>query len=177
MVSTDKYEINKEFLIFANMLTHLRKVKRLSLYNALLDPINTNQETFLSKVVKINKDLSINFQTGLFEYLLNEMLEGGTSVKIENANFRQLDLYRYNLNENEDDVFITYLDEPIATEDEQYVFYLSERGSDYDFLVKIPISILDLSSTDQVDKDKISQIHAFIKKYKFAGKRYKLINY
>jgi hypothetical protein len=177
MVSIDKYQIDAAFLIFANTLTHLRKTKRLSLFNGLLSPIDSNQSVFLDKVVEINKNLSINFQTGLFEYILNGLLNAENSVKIENTNFRQLDIYKYNLEENDDDPLIAFLSEPISAEEEQYVFYLSEKATEYDFLVKIPFGILNLNSTLQADVDKISQIHAFIKKYKFAGKRYRLVNY
>lgn len=181
----NKYSGDINTLVENNVKTFLRKPKRLAFIKALLCGYTRQIQYLEEKKKQIDEELSIRFQTGLMEYELNKRFYpdfhplSDFVIYIENVGATLKLTYIHSLEENEENPYAFSIEEINSGEAPTYIISLEERGSDYDFIVKIPHDIIELDSelSTQADKDKAAEMVAFLNKYKFADKSFKLENY
>lgn len=122
---------------------------------------------------QINTELTYSPQTVVMHRMLAEVFnDGQPGIYIEDFGLQPAQVYLYRLAENEPTPYTYHLDE--ANPDEPlYLYRLGESPTDYDAIVWVPTSVINLLT----EPDKVSQLKAWLRRYKFAGVRFKLENY
>lgn len=126
----------------------VRKSKMVAFVSALISPVVTNYNQFLSFKSTVEFDLKVTGQVRVLRYYLNQRFDlGNDRITITDGNTNET-LFIFLESENQP----VYLPQFIT-------------GSNIDFTVRVPAEYQGLDP----------QIKGFIDKYKLAGKRYEII--
>lgn len=166
----------------------MRVPKSIAWVKALLKPLYFMKNDFTAYRAAVKKELSYNYQVIYLEKGLNDRFNAGlpayinptltsagtpVGIYIDHVNDIIAETYLYWQSENAPE---TYLYWEIENEAETHLYWQSEIDAQIDFIVYFPWALGDV--TDVVTNAVlISQIKAFIVKYKLPGYKYKLMNY
>lgn len=133
-------------------------------------------ENFNGFRINLNEELSYTAQSMLLELRLNIELGIPSGVFIENKKVIIADTFYYKLEEEQENSPHLYqLDESVTEEEQLYLYELGEGGLDYDFIVHVPKSSLDVS--DPLQQDLHEKIKAIIYQYIFWDKTFTIKSY
>lgn len=122
---------------------------------------------------QLNRELTYTSQVLSMEKLLNDLFnEGLPGIYIEDIGIQPAQVFYYRLAESENYPKLRYLDET-PQEDPVYLYRLGESLSDFDAIIHIPSSLIDLTT----DTETASRVRAYVRRYAFLGVRFKLQNY
>lgn len=135
---------------------------------ALVEPIQTINDTFAAMVAAIRYELQFNGQVIYLEHILNDQFDvGGRNIYIDDPDQYIDDNYLYNKIEDQDDLTIYNKAEGGP---DLYLYTLAETAANDDFIVFVPDTI-GFDAAMQV------QMSVIIDRYRHAGKRYSFETY
>jgi hypothetical protein len=161
------YNLDIDSLVFKRTPPDLRLPKYVAWMQNMLSPMQTVNADFVSTMNGLKEELSINGQTMILEWALNQKWPAaGGGILIDNTPDHKPRYYIFGEDENQG--FLGY----VRSEDEGfppliYLYGEEEYEVENDFTVKVPASL-------DFDTD---EMKAFINKYKLADKRYKIETY
>jgi hypothetical protein len=161
------YKITVDKFVFKRTDPDLRKPKNVAWVQNMLSPMQTVNDEFVSEIARLKDELSINSQTMVLEWALNNKWpDAGGGILIDNTPDHKPRYYVWAQAENQG--FLGY----VRSKDEGYpaiafVYSRDEYAVENDFIVKVPAAL-------DFDED---EMKAFINKYKLADKRYKIETY
>ncbi|PKP46818.1 MAG: hypothetical protein CVT94_13470 [Bacteroidetes bacterium HGW-Bacteroidetes-11] len=161
------FNINFHTLIDDLLPWFLTKPVMLAWLQALLSPVVSLYDSFLSlRDVKLY-EARYNGQVAELEYVLNDFYyaDGTTSLIYIEDNTESGEIYLYNISENEEETYIYNLDE--TTEPEVFIFNSSEAAGTSDFTIFVPGTLV-------YDTDYLSSL---VRKYKIAGPTFTIQHY
>ncbi|KAF0203152.1 MAG: hypothetical protein FD170_1424 [Bacteroidetes bacterium] len=161
------FNINFDKLIDDLLPWFLSKPVMLAWLQALLSPVSSLYDSFLSlRDVKLY-EARYNGQVAELEYVLNDFYySDGTLRRIYiDDNIEAGEIYLYNVAENEEETYIYNVEE--TTEPETYIFNSSESAGGSDFIVFVPDTLV-------YDSDYLTSL---VKKYKIAGPAFTIQTY
>jgi len=135
---------------------------------ALVEPIQTINDTFAGVVADIRYELQFNSQVIYLEHILNDQFDPGSrNIYIDDPAQYIDDNYLYNKDEDQDSLTIRNKSEGGP---DVFLYTLAEVADNDDFIVFVPDNI-SFDAAMQV------QMSAIIDRYRHAGKRYSFETY
>ncbi len=166
-----KYDINFDFVSFANLPAYYRHLVNFQ----ILQVLHSSKQTHFDNVFKNDRyalmtETYVSNSRLAMESYINDFFQT-TGIEIVNSQKLLDDTILYRQGEigdiSSENTYLFRKDEIIDTEDNTYLFSLSEVQFDADFYVNVPSSLLTTGVT-------IEQISAFVDKYKSVGTIYKV---
>ena len=142
----------------------LRKPRLTGWLQALLYPLRQLYAGFLLYADRARVELAYNSQTIVFEKALNDRFDPtGRRIIIQNSDTELAPLYLNYKSEGQPDKYLRYAVEgpPWA-----YLYNIAEFATQTDFTVRVPVVLRTTERT--------TQLHARIKHFKLATRRYSL---
>lgn len=160
------YTLSHNRLIFDNSPNKLRKVKIFSFIQSIFNALVFVYNNFLNYRTQTNYDVNISCQTIVFQKYL-QMKFSNDSIQIVNASFTFYQAYLNRKNEIGNAIHNNYLprhnEYPASTSGDVNNYLYLQRKSEailsFDFIVKIPLSVLSFVTSDQI----IAEIEAYKK--------------
>ncbi|GAA4354198.1 hypothetical protein GCM10023185_15660 [Hymenobacter saemangeumensis] len=146
----------------------LRKPRLLAWLYALLAPLRGQYTIFIDFEAQTRRELSYNGQKMVFERALNLRFDPFLRrIRIVNADTELLPEYDYNRVEEHLPEQFMYLANEHPPASWEFDYFYQEFVTQLDFMVRVPLGINT--------PEKTLQLHAFIRRYKLATKRYSLL--
>lgn len=179
------YNINWPLWIARNTDTERRQPKRLAWLHSLITRIRNVHAVFVAFVFNTETQLQYNSQVIYLERALNEKfnsslpayssytpegVSGPIGIYISQATDTIERVYIFNKSESRPKTFIYNKSE---SEYPTYIYNKSELHDQPDFTINVPIALGDVTTDIALQK----AIRAYVNLYRYAGKRFNIINY
>jgi hypothetical protein len=161
------YNLNHDRLIFDNLPNKLRKRKIFCLIRSIFSALVTVYNNFLAFKDQTNFDIKINCQTIILEKYL-QVKFSNVDIQILNSSFIFQQNYLYKKNEIGNSIsssFVRKKNESTSGNSQIYLLKKSEAIINFDFVVKIPLAVINTGIT-------LDQIESVVDQYKKIGTKY-----
>lgn len=158
------YSLDIDNLVIKRTPPDLRLPKYVAWMQNMLCPMQMVNDDFVSTVDRLKEELSINGQTMVLEWALNNKWpDAAGGIQIDNTPDHKPRYYVWAKSENQGFLaFVRSKDEGYPAP--AYLYGKDEYSVENDFTVRVPATL-------DFDED---EMKAFINKYKLADKRYKI---
>lgn len=159
------FNINYDRLLQLLLPVHLRGQRMILFLKAMIRPLKTLYNGFLSYRLATLRTLSHTGQVMYLEQLLNDLYSpNARGIEIIDSTDNRWAPVIYNQGEGQTPVYLYNTEE---TQPPIYLFNTNEYNLMTDFVVRVPVGISATSA----------EIHNIVNRYRQAGKRYILVYY